>query len=69
MKLDPKIKCPTCRIVAAKVTVAELAEMFVLTPERIRQLVNSGVIEQERDGIPLQAAIAGYRDFLRGDFR
>ncbi len=65
MKLDPAIKCESCRLAEARMTVAEAAQLLLLTPERIRQLVRGGMIRQESDGIPLRDAILPYKEFLR----
>jgi len=46
-------------------SVAELAEWFELSSERVRQLVKLGCFEQREDGrIPLQRALLNYERLL-----
>jgi hypothetical protein len=55
----------SCDIRDLSVTVAELAEMFSLTPERIRQLIKLDVLERDdAGGLNVQASIINYERFL-----
>lgn len=60
-----KRQCEEVDVSRFTVTVAQLAEMFNLSSERIRQLIKLGAFEQEEDGcIPLQRAIINYERLL-----
>lgn len=49
-----------------RVSVGELAELFELTSERVRQLIGLGIIDREADGkIEVIRAMHGYSDYLR----
>lgn len=51
-------------------TTAQVAELFEITAERVRQLVKSGHIEKRaKDQVPLVSAVRGYIRFLKDDER
>ena len=46
-------------------SIAEMAEWFELSPERVRQLCRSGIFEQDENGqIFLQRALLNYERLL-----
>lgn len=51
-------------------TTAQVAELFEITAERVRQLVKSGHIEKRgKDQVPLVSAVRGYIRFLKDENR
>jgi hypothetical protein len=49
-----------------RVNTKQLSEMFLLTPARVGQLVQLGVLERDGDGLfALQLSLISYERFLR----